>query len=346
MKDIKILLVGDDTYDMYVKAFYTSFLELGYKNVKLFALNHYMKSDSAIGKLSWRVQSNIAFGPGIIRLNNLLLEYIEESTPDLVFLYTVRVIFPSTIRKIKKMGIKIFMYNNDNPFASYFPKYFWRHYRESLKYADVGFVYRKQNISDYQEKGCKHVELLRSYYMRSRNYPIKEKQLEVPKVVFLGHNEQDERASYIKALLEQGISVGVPKGGWEEFESNNPYLVKLENTHAKYNEIMNSAEIAIVFLSKINHDTYTRRCFEIPATKTLMLSVYTEDIASMFEADKEAVYFKSKDEFVDKVKYYLDHDEERERISQAGYERLIKDGHEVKNRTLQIVKKYIELSNK
>jgi len=337
---MKILLVGDDTYEMYVKAFYNSFLEMGYQNADLFALNHYVKPTTSIAKFFWRVQSNIAFGPEIIRLNRLLLKYVKANKPAFLFLYTVRIIFPSTVKKIHNMGIKIFMYNNDNPFATYFPKYFWRHYRESLRYVDVGFVYRNENIKHYEDAGCKKVELLRSYYVKERNYCIENSNLEVPEVVFLGHRELDERNEYIKALLKQKILVGVPKRGWEDFERDNPYLIKLENTHEKYNEIMNGAKIAIVFLSKINNDTYTRRCFEIPATKTMMLSVYTDDIASMFEPDKEAVYFNSKEEFVKKVQYYLEHEDERIHIANAGYERLIKDGHEVMDRVKQVMQVY------
>lgn len=344
MKNLKILLVGDDTFEVYVKAFYNSFLEQGYPNVELFALNHYIKPKSSIGKFYWRVQSNIAFGPEVFMLNSLLMKKVEKRRPELLFLYTVRLIFPSTIKKIRNMGIKVFMYNNDNPFAPFFPRHFWRHYRNALKYADVGFVYRLENIEDYRKRGCKRVELLRSYYMKNRNYYIKESSLDVPEVVFLGHREPDERNEYIKALLERKIKVGVPKKGWEAFETDNPYLIKLENTHEKYNEIMNAAKIAIVFLSKINHDTYTRRCFEIPATKTMMLSVYTEDIASMFEPDKEAVYFNSKGEFVEKVQYYLEHKEERENIAKAGYERLMVDGHEVSERVQQVMCIYREIN--
>ena len=337
MKDTKILLVGDDGYEMYVKAFYNRFIEMGYKNVELFATNQYMKSNGKFDNLLLKIENKAACGNRVNRVNKKLLQVVEKMVPKLVFLYSARIVYASTIKKIKSMGSKVFVYNNDDPFADYYPKYYWRHYRKSLKYADAGFVYRLKNVKEYKNSGCHRVELLRSYYIKERNFYMENPQIQVPGVVFIGHRENDERQEYIKALLDEKIRIGVPAVGWEDFEPDNEYLIRMKDSLNRYNEILNAAKIAIVFLSKINHDTYTRRCFEIPATRTMMLSVYTEDMATMFEADKEAVYFTSKEEFVEKTKYYLEHEQQRKQIGLAGYERLMRDGHEVEDRIRQIL---------
>ena len=343
MKSTKILLVGDDTYEMYVKAFYQSFQELGFWNVRLFATNHYMQANYKISKMIVRIENKIAYGPRISVLNNRLIEYIEEVKPELIFLYSSRLIYATTIKTIKNNNITVFAYNNDDPFASYFPKYFWRHFKACLKYVDAGIVYREKNIEEYKNSGCKRIEILRAYYIKSRNYHMYEVNVKVPAVVFLGHNENDERQEYIRKLLKAKIEVGVPKSSWENFEVNNPYLIKLENSHEKYNEMLNGAQIAVVFLSKINNDTYTRRCFEIPATKTLMVAPYTDDIAAMFKEDEEVILFRNGEEFVEKIQYYLNCSDKRQKVAEAGYQRLLRDGHEVADRLRFIMKIYDEL---
>lgn len=342
-KQIRILLVGDDRYDMYVKAFYQVFLHEGYENVWLFAPNHYMNAHTAAGKMLLRAENKLAFGPRITHLNRLLLQRAEETQPQLIFLYSARLIQAATVKRLKERGAKVFLYNNDNPFADYFPSYFWRHYRDGLRYADVAFVYRHSNIPDCKQWGCERVELLRSYYIKEKNYYLANPGVTVPKVVFLGHYENDDRGEYIKSLLDNRIKVGVMKRSWEKFEEENPYLVKLENTHTLYNEMLNAAEIAIVFLSQINQDTYTRRCFEIPAVKTLMIAPYTEDLATLFIEDEEIVFYRDTEEFVQKIRYYLDHDKEREQIAEAGYKRLMQDGHEVEDRAAFIIEIYEQL---
>lgn len=336
---MKILIVEEGQYDIYGRSLSEAFEKNGYKEVRLFSWQDELADDNGVYK---RIQNKLARGPIIAKINRRLLQECEDYEPDLVFLYRCRLIFFSTVKKIKSEGAVIFSYNNDNPFSAYYPKYFWRHYRRSIRYDDVTFVYRKSNIEQCIQKGSQQVVLLRSYYIASQNYPMKNDEKKYD-VVFLGHYENDDRLKYIDALTTAGIQVGVPSVAWAGIREENECILRLENTMKEYNTILNESKIALVFLSSLNHDTYTRRCFEIPATKTFMLSQYTDDLASMFEPDKEAVYFKTPDELVEKAKYYLEHEDERDRIAKAGYDRLMRDGHEIGDRVQQIMDKYYEV---
>ena len=71
-----------------------------------------------------------------------------------------------------------------------------------------------------------------------------------------------------------------------------------------------------------------------------MVAPYTDDIASMFEDGKEVVLYRDEQEFVEKIQYYLEHEDERMRIANAGYERLMRDGHEVSDRVEQVMGAY------
>ena len=55
-----------------------------------------------------------------------------------------------------------------------------------------------------------------------------------------------------------------------------------------------------------------------------MLAERTNDHLELFEEDKEAAYFGSKAELVDKIKYYLLHETERKQIAQNALARCIK----------------------
>lgn len=341
----KILIAGDGNNYFYEQALQDAFIQIGVREVKLFAYGEYFITTNKIQELICKFQNKVGIGFIVDKINEKLVELCDKMEPELVFLYRCRLIYPKTVKIMREKKIMIFMYNNDNPFAKYYPGYFWRHYIKSLPFCDIGFVYRQSNIEDYMESGCNRIEILRSYYIENRNYPLEIIQIKekVPQVLFLGHYEPDGRKEYIEELTKNGIEVGLPVL-WEE-KINPLNIIFLKNTAAKYNEMINASKIALVFLSSINQDTYTRRCFEIPATKTLMISVYTKDLASMFEPDKEAVYFQTKAELVQKVMYYLKHDVERKMIVENAYARLLKDGHEVKDRAKYILEKYEEISN-
>jgi spore maturation protein CgeB len=68
------------------------------------------------------------------------------------------------------------------------------------------------------------------------------------------------------------------------------------------------------------------RSFEIPAIGACMLTEDTEEHRAIFGADEEnVVYFRSKEEMVDRLRWLLEHDAERVRLAGAAH-RLIAGG--------------------
>jgi spore maturation protein CgeB len=110
-----------------------------------------------------------------------------------------------------------------------------------------------------------------------------------------------------------------------------------------YNKALCGARVALCFLSRLNRDTYTRRSFEIPASGTLMLAQYTEDLAGMFKPGEDADFFRSPEELVQKLQRYLGDDALRRRVALAGQRRVATDGHDVVSRMRQLAQWIAEL---
>ena len=161
-------------------------------------------------------------------------------------------------------------------------------------------------------------------------------------MAFLGHWEDDGREDLVEALLrEPGLDFKL----WGTLWDRSRLARELEKRFGAvrplyregYNLAINGAGIALVFLSRMNHDTYTRRCFEIPITGTLMLSEYTPDLASLFQEGVEAEFFRSAEELLEKVRFYTRNEAARRKIGQAGRARVLKDGHEAIDRARQVL---------
>jgi spore maturation protein CgeB len=67
------------------------------------------------------------------------------------------------------------------------------------------------------------------------------------------------------------------------------------------------------------------REFEAPMSGALYCTGYTDELAEMFEPDKEVVTYRSQHELADKVEFYLENQPEAEKIRRAGRERALRD---------------------
>ena len=67
------------------------------------------------------------------------------------------------------------------------------------------------------------------------------------------------------------------------------------------------------------------RMYEATGSGTLLLTDRKKNLPELFEPDKEVVPYDSLDDAIDKVRYYLEHDDERSRIAIAGQERTLRD---------------------
>jgi hypothetical protein len=65
------------------------------------------------------------------------------------------------------------------------------------------------------------------------------------------------------------------------------------------------------------------REFEAPMCGALYCSGYMDELAEMFEPDKEVLVYRNQYELLDKVHYYLTHSDEAEKVRQAGHARAL-----------------------
>ncbi len=289
------------------------------------------------------IQNRFVAGPIVRRLNARILLEATDCNPDVIWFFNATHILPSTIHRLRRsLPSTIFLqYANDNPFGGGTNRLRFRHLRRAIPQFDVHFVYRLSNIDDFTTAGAKKARLLRSYYIPGEDYrmvPQLEKRSFLSDIVFAGHYEDDRRSDALESLARLGVRLNLFGGGWQHKtpREHTPRLAELQPVVPvvgdDYRMAISGAKIALSFLSKLNRDTYTRRNFQIPAMGTFMLSEYSEDLAGLFQEGVEAEFFRSHEELIDKVTYYLGDGLARERIAQRGRDRVLRDGHDVVSR--------------
>lgn len=359
---MKLLLVGDWHSQVHEVPFSNGLTKAGL-NVIPFKWHLYFQNFAKKGKLFSllaRVQDKYMFGFLVNKLNRDLINVIGLNKPEIIFIYRGSHIYGHTLQLIKTTYPSIFIigYNNDDPFSALYPKWKWRHFNQSIPFYDLLLAYRITNISQFKERGALMVDILRSWYLpdvhKKLSIDLSQNNPFVCDVIFVGHYEEDGRMEMLDTLVSNGILVKIfgpagptSKSGWKDALARSNYLKGLTVSYLTGNEYvkaLNTAKIALCFLSKLNNDTYTRRCFEIPACGTALFSEWSEDLANLFDDGINAVLFKTKEELVERVTFYLSHPEELSQLAARGAELVQSKGHDVYSRASWLVNKYSLLS--
>jgi spore maturation protein CgeB len=77
------------------------------------------------------------------------------------------------------------------------------------------------------------------------------------------------------------------------------------------------------------------RLYEATGVGSCLLTDWRPNLSELFEPDTEVVTYKNADECIEKVRYLLDHEEQRQAISRAGQKRTLRD-HTFDNRAAQL----------
>lgn len=94
-----------------------------------------------------------------------------------------------------------------------------------------------------------------------------------------------------------------------------------------YANALTGARIGLGLLRQVCPDQHTTRTFEIPACGSMLLADRTEEHLALFTEGKEAEFFDSCEEMLDKLSFYLSHEDARTRIAEAGHARCRKSGY-------------------
>ena len=337
---MKILLVGDWKYEHYEQALATGLTHHG-ADVVPFNISEWLR-----GGLLSRIQTKLIDGPIIWRMNQALIKAAKCHRPDTTFLSLPIFVFPRTVavlrRELPQMAIAT--YNHDNPFEDGC-RFFWRYYTGILPKTHMNFFARPSTVQLASSLGVPRPRLLRQYYVDGLHYPLSNAGTKQAGIIFIGHYEPDGREEYCNALLARGLPLRILGPRWHDLASRSP-LRQVQGGPiygSDYVRAICAAKISLVFLSRMNRDPYTTRCFEIPACGGFMLAPRTAELQALYEEGREAEYFSSPEELCEKAAWYLEHEEERRRIAAAGRERCVRDGHSNVDRAEQILREVQEL---
>lgn len=273
--------------------------------------------------------------------NRALMAQTLRFKPDLILIVKGAYVSPRALQKIKeKSNAVLINYATDDPFN---PKMNTPALVRSIPLYDLYVSTKRAIMQDIQRAGCPNVAYVPFAYKPSVHFPEKpqtddERHRFASDIVFIGGCDADRAPlfrTFIEALPEVRLALYGGRWKWHRgFGAHYRGVV----TGRDFRMALGGAKIALNIVRRSNRDGHVMRSFEVPACGAFMLAERTDEHLELFEENKDAAYFSSPEELVEKSSYYLRHDSERERIAANGHKTVTNGKHTYKERLARILK--------
>lgn len=265
-------------------------------------------------------------------LNARIISHIQNGYYDIVWIDKGLFVSRKTLKFIKQKwpSTIIVGYSPDNMAKRHNQS---KVFLDAFPFYDYYVTTKSYTIKKLYTMGAKSVIFVDNAYEKSFHHPydltLEEKERLGGKIGFIGTWEL-ERCNSILFLARNGVPVRVWGGGkWTDYIGSYPSLT-IEGTglfSEDYNRAISAFDISLCFLKKINEDLQTTRTMEIPACGSLLMAERTVEHERLFVEGKEAAFFSTNEELLQKCRYYLEHPEEREKVARAGLKRCETSGY-------------------
>jgi spore maturation protein CgeB len=211
---------------------------------------------------------------------------------------------------------------------------FWANHFKYVTTSDVN------GLNKFRDVGFSNV--LYSPFACNTEFFIKKNLPKCYDVSFIG-GWSPYRAWYLQKIRNAGIDIRGWGIGWKEGSVSYGNMIDIFNQSRINLNLSNSASWDVRYLMTLKRpikntvrawrnclsslyrkDMKTReqikgRHFEINSCGGFQLSYYVEGLERHYQIGEEIALYESIDEIIDKIRYYLKHDEEREAIAKRGY---------------------------
>lgn len=292
--------------------------------------------------LPLRIWRRLAGPVDLTCANAGILAAVAKSSPDVLWIDKGLTIEVETLHAVrtKHPNCMIVGYSPDDMMN---PGNQSRRFIAGLSEYDIYFTTKSYGVVELEKLGARRAYFIENAYHPSTHRPVvpsERQRAEFGGVVgFMGQWESARSASICR-LTEAGVPVRVWGVDWHKCRSRSGSL-RLEGRPVwgdQYAMALCSFDINLCFLRKSNRDLQTTRTMEMPACGAFMLAERTDEHRALFEEGREAEFFSSDIELIDKCLYYIAHPAKRQAIALAGRQRCLLGGYSTSDRALQMLK--------
>lgn len=269
---------------------------------------------------------------GLARLYADLEEVIRKEQANVLLVDTYNPYHPDYLRKL---GIYKVLRINDGPMVAYERDFAYLHAFDHVLYHSPAYS-RDMTIDEkLRYCGAKRIDFwplgsfdaLCDRSMTEEDIKSKGRDIDVAFVGALAPNKMPMIAAVKKAFGSRmklhGLT-NLKRNAYFNLKFGFPGWVK-PLPFEQYVPLYQRTKIGINVHNRGDYTVGGYRLFDLPANGVMQISDGGPYLESFFEVGKEIESYRNADELIDKIKYYLEHDAEREQIALNGYRRVDRD---------------------
>ncbi len=273
--------------------------------------------------------------PPFQRTNSKLAELAASKRPDFLLVIKGELITPETVEQItQKYGIPVLLWYPDS--ASFLStRAAHQNITKSLRHYTISFLADIDGIAPEIKILIRHLEFLTfgcdPSVHKTWELSQDEKAFYGSDICFIGntHGEGSVRDQILSRLMDFDIRIWGTAWNKTEIYQRFPEKFQRSAYADELAKIYSASKIAINING--NYVYLNVRNFEAPACGILTLTSDISSLSNYFQIGKEIDVYQNVDELRQKISYYLEHEQERIAIADAGQQRALKD-HTIQRR--------------
>lgn len=266
---------------------------------------------------------------GLTSLYRDLEKKIRSENADVLLVDTYNPYHPDYLRNI---GIYKVLRINDGPMAAYDRDFAYLHAFDHVLYHSPAYS-RDMGIAEKLSYcGAKQIDFwplgsfdaLCDRGMTEEEIELNERDIDIAFVGALAPNKMPMIAAVKKAFGRKMRLYGLAnlkKNVYFNLKFNFPGWVS-PLPFERYVPLYQRTKIGINVHNRGDYTVGGYRLFDLPANGVMQISDGGPYLDTFFEVGKEIESYRNTDELIDKIKYYLEHDAERQQIARNGYRRV------------------------
>lgn len=283
--------------------------------------------------------------------NAVLIHEAENMRPDLFFVFKGTYVTSETLRRMRSKGIVCIQFFPDVSFRTH------GHYLpEALPHYDWIFTTKTFGLRDMAEQlGIRDSSFLPHSFDPETHLPCavseEEQRWYGCDMSFIG-NWSPKKQGILEKVWKAFPRNKLKIWGQEYWKNAGAPLKKSFEGRTilglEYAKAIQASRINIAILSEARRgasrgDQTTTRTFEIPAAGGFMLHERNDEALQFFDEGTECAFFGDPGELIEKIRYYLEHEDERLAIAAAGRRRCLDSGYSVDERARRVIEKFYEI---